>query len=191
MPLDGVVFLVTYHPVTLSHADPAHAVGQLIAALDGWPEARVVVTGVNADPGNSCISAAFAQWRDNRPHSVRLVNSLGNRRYVAAMGLAAAVIGNSSSGMIEAPAMGVPTVNLGDRQKGRLRAASIIDCGETAPEITAAVTAALDPEFRRRARQQVPPLGQGGASTRIKDILAEADLTGILQKHFHDWKGPQ
>ncbi len=186
MSLDGLVFLVTYHPVTLSGTDPALAVEQLLAALDRWPQARIVVTGVNADPGHSMVSAAFAAWQQRHPDRVRLVASLGNRRYVAAMALASAVIGNSSSGLIEAPAMGVPTINMGERQKGRLRAPSVIDCGETADEIAAAITTALDPAFRKRARTQSPPLGRGGASAKITEIIATADLDGILMKHFHD-----
>jgi UDP-hydrolysing UDP-N-acetyl-D-glucosamine 2-epimerase len=188
--LEGLVFLVTYHPVTLSGADPALAVGELLAALDRWPQAKIVVTGVNADTGNSAVSAAFTVWQARHPDRVRVVASLGHRRYMAAMTLAAAVIGNSSSGVIEAPAVGVPTVNLGDRQKGRLRAESVVDCGETEDEIAAAIATVLDPAFRQRARTQTPPLGRGGASAKIKDILATADLTGILMKHFHDLKVP-
>lgn len=189
MPLERPLFLVTYHPVTLSQADPAAAVTELLWALDQFPDAQVVITGVNADPGHSRISETFHRWADQHPQRVRLVESMGSLRYFGCMRLASAVIGNSSSGVIEAPALGVPTVNMGDRQRGRLRAPSIIDCPEQRDAITQAITLAQTPDFVDRARSQSACLEQGGTSARIREILANADLTDILVKKFHDAEG--
>ena len=96
------------------------------------------------------------------------------------------MIGNSSSGIVEAPALEVPTVNIGDRQKGRLRAASVIDCGETREEIYAAIEAALDGGFHLCPAAAESPYGGGDAATRIKEILNRADLAGIVVKRFFD-----
>ncbi len=179
-------FLVTYHPVTLGEDDPEHAVGALLDALDAFPDHQVLMTGVNADAGNDCIARAMARYAADRPERVAVFASLGQRRYLSAMKHCAAVLGNSSSGIIEAPAMGVPTVNLGDRQRGRLRTASIIDCRERHEDIVSAITRALSPEVVEAARMQQPVRGGGGTAKRIATILKEVDLDGILVKPFHD-----
>jgi UDP-N-acetylglucosamine 2-epimerase len=97
-----------------------------------------------------------------------------------------AVIGNSSSGIVEAPALGVPTVNIGSRQKGRLRAPSIIDCAGNKNDIADAISRALEPGFRAALKTMTPPYGAGGASEKIKAHLKTADLATIADKSFHD-----
>jgi UDP-N-acetylglucosamine 2-epimerase (non-hydrolysing)/GDP/UDP-N,N'-diacetylbacillosamine 2-epimerase (hydrolysing) len=179
-------FLVTYHPVTLSDEDPAKAVGELLAALDKFPSHRVVITGVNADSGWNSISRSFSEYIKANTDRVSLHTSLGRLRYLSAMKHAAAVIGNSSSGIVEAPAMKVPTVNIGERQRGRVRATSVIDCAEKADNITAAVEKALSGEFRKTLPGVRNPYGEGGASKRIQEILKGTDLSGILMKRFHN-----
>ena len=99
---------------------------------------------------------------------------------------AALVIGNSSSGIIEAPALNVPTVNIGERQKGRIRAASVVDCTEDQAAIEAAIEKAMDPEFLGGAENMDYPFGTPGAANRIKQTLVDTDLNGILIKRFHD-----
>ena len=99
---------------------------------------------------------------------------------------AAAVIGNSSSGLIEAPALGVPTINIGDRQKGRLRAPSVIDCGSNESAIRAALLRAVDPVFHTAAKHQRPPYGGGGAALRIVAALKDVSLMQLSTKRFHD-----
>lgn len=180
------LLLVTYHPVTLSRRDPAEAAVELTAALDRFPEAEVVVTGVNADPKASAIDAVFARWVDENHARARLFTSLGFLRYLSLMTQAAAVVGNSSSGLIEAPAIGVPTVNIGERQAGRLRAASVIDCGEQRDQIVAALATALAAENRNRAATGTTPYGRSGASARIAALLRDLPLEGLLTKRFHD-----
>lgn len=183
-------FLVTYHPVTLSGADQSQAVAELAAALDAFPHHHVVVTGVNADPGHDEVSQGFARWRQTRHEGLVMVETLGQRRYYGAMRWCDAVVGNSSSGLLEAPAAKIPSVNIGPRQRGRVRAASVIDCGESRDEITSALLRALDPAFRAVAAVAPYPFGTPGASKRIAAILRDARLEGILMKRFHDLPVP-
>ncbi|NQU61757.1 MAG: UDP-N-acetylglucosamine 2-epimerase (hydrolyzing) [Rhodospirillales bacterium] len=179
-------FLVTYHPVTLSNDDPAEGLGEMLAALDEFPDFDVVLTGVNSDPGHDTVARLLAGYVEANPARVSMHASLGQLRYLSAMKYAAAVIGNSSSGIVEAPALGAPTVNIGDRQKGRLRAPSIIDCGSATDDIAQAIERALNPGFRSGLKEINLPYGSSGASKKIKNILKTADLSGIVQKPFHD-----
>ncbi len=179
-------FLVTYHPATLNADDPGRGMAELLAALESFPEHKILITGTNADLGYSRIGQALRAYMDAHPGRAVSVASLGQQRYLSALRLADCMIGNSSSGLVEAPAMKVPTVNVGTRQKGRLRAASVLDCEERRDAIRDAVVKALSPAFRRPAFAEDPPYGGPGASARIKDILATFPLEGITMKSFHD-----
>lgn len=189
-PLRPPVFLVTYHPVTLRQDSEAVAVAALLRALDAFPQARVVVTGVNADAGNRQVAALMDQWVAANCDRASLHVSLGQRRYLAAMKRSACVIGNSSSGLIEAPAAGVPTVNIGDRQAGRLRGPSVIDCAEDTAAIVSAIARALDPDFRRLAFSTAPPYGGGGVARAVLDVLKRVDPAALTRKPFHDGTDP-
>lgn len=178
--------MISYHPVTLSNAAPAVAVKEMLAALDAFADYRVVISGVNADTGNSEIAAVVQRFAANNEGRALFVDSLGHRRYLSALNFAETLIGNSSSGIVEAPSVGTPSVNIGDRQKGRLRAASVIDCGESRLEIEDAITRALDPDFLKTAWQVEPPYGRSGASVKIKNVLATVSLENIITKPFHD-----
>lgn len=180
----GPLFLITYHPVTLND-DPTAGIKALLTALDEFPQARILITGVNADTGNSSIAAAFSAFAQANAKRTLVVGSLGHHRYLSALALADMVIGNSSSGLIEAPAVGVPTIDIGDRQKGRLRAKSVIHCPADAPAIAAAMRRGLSTEFRALCRTQTPPYGKGGCSSKIKDVLKEFDLAQHTMKSFY------
>lgn len=186
LPTSLPLFVVTYHPVTLAENGGEGAMQSLCDALAEFPDATILVTGVNADPGNAAIRKLIMALTSGHGSTIVARESLGQRRYLSALRQAAVVIGNSSSGLIEAPAAGVPTVNIGPRQRGRLRAPSVIDCGETASEIAAAIRRALDPAFREAAFRTAPPYGSGGAAMMITRILREVRLDGILMKSFHD-----
>lgn len=186
LPLRDPVLLVTYHPVTLRDSDERAAVDAMVAALDTVAEARVVITGVNADPGRTVVARRLADYAARHPRRVSLHESLGQRRYLSVMREAAAVVGNSSSGVIEAPALGVPTVNIGARQKGRLKAPSVIDCGETANEIAGAIARVMEPAFRRRIADQHLPYGGGGTARKIAAVLKSVDLGRLKYKIFRD-----
>ena len=141
-------FLITYHPVAM---DPDSAVAgcvELLAALDRYPEARLIITGANADAGGRAICSLLSAYAGLNGDRVLFSSSLGQVCYLSAMKHCRLLIGNSSSGIVEAPALKTATVNIGDRQQGRLKAASIIDCGASRDEITEAIDRALAPGFQ-------------------------------------------
>lgn len=177
--------LVTLHPTTARRGADAANVAALLGALAEIDDRSFVFTGVNADPGYRMIDDAIKSFVAARPKQARLFASLGSERYWAALRLADAVVGNSSSGIVEAPAVDIPSINIGDRQLGRLRAASIIDC----PADTAAIGAALKAIFDGRFRADpavTPPYGRGGASEKIAGTLRTIELRAAFPKHFHD-----
>jgi UDP-hydrolysing UDP-N-acetyl-D-glucosamine 2-epimerase len=185
--LDAPVFAVTYHPVTLNAQDPAIAANALISALERFPTANIVFTGVNADPGNSTIANVIRAFTEANPARARFFDSLGQQRYLSLLQNADAVIGNSSSGLIEAPALRVPTVNVGERQRGRLKAVSVIDCADDTESIVQAIERALSPQFRAQLPADVSLYGKGQAAPQIKQVLKTYDLSNILMKKFFDF----
>lgn len=188
-PARGVL-AVTYHPVTL--ADD-HGVGPVLAlgeALALFPDMQLVITGVNADPGSSAVAQgmqrlAKAHGTNARGRAV-LVPSLGHARYLALVKAAAAVVGNSSSGIIEAPALGTPTVNIGPRQDGRLRAPSVIDCAQTPNAIAGALTQALSPAMQAHAARCATPYAGDNTCAQIVDALKSVPLEDLLIKRMHE-----
>ena len=183
---DAGYFLITVHPATLCDDDPAAEIEALLTALDGFAEHTAVFTGVNADSGSDTIARRIGEYVAGHPRSARLFQSLGQQRYLSAMKHAVAVVGNSSSGIIEAPACGVPTVNIGPRQDGRLRAASVIDCAADPSSVGKALERALDPAFRDICAHGEKPYGLPGASARIADVLRRTDPHTLRRKSFHD-----
>lgn len=185
--LDAPYLLVTYHPVTAMDEEPADAFAALAAALEGFPQHRAVFTYPNADNGGQAIIAQIEALAAAHPERYCAVPSLGSRRYLATLAGAAAVVGNSSSGIIEAPALGVPTVNIGVRQQGRLAAASVLHCAARREAIAAALGQALAPAFAATCRGVVSPYGRGNAAAAITGVLADAPLPA--HKRFHDLPG--
>ncbi len=181
-------FLVTHHPVTLQTGDQGAAIRTLLEVLDGF-DGTIVITGVNADPGNAALRREVQRFAATRRDRVLAVESLGARRYLSAVAIVDAVVGNSSSGLIEAPSLGTPTVDIGDRQRGRLYAPSVIHCNEDATEIRLAVEQALSDDHRAIARQCCTPYGEPGAGKRIAEILSKYPLDGLLIKQFHNLVG--
>jgi UDP-hydrolysing UDP-N-acetyl-D-glucosamine 2-epimerase len=181
--------VVTFHPATADE-EPADAQFQrLLDALDGIPDLFTLFTGANADAAGRSINALMERYAAGRPGRAASFASLGQRRYLSLLAASDLVIGNSSSGIIEAPSLGVPTVNIGDRQDGRARAPSVIDCGTGTRDIGRAIARALAPEFRAACARRETPYGTGGASRAIVDVLATAELGGLLAKGFVDRGG--
>ena len=180
------LFLITYHPVTLKEDGGAGGLSALLGALECFSDATMVFSGVNSDFGHARLRERIASFVAADPRRRIAVESLGYRRYLGAMQSAAAVIGNSSSGLIEAPALGVPTVNIGNRQKGRLRSATVIDCAEDQQAIWAAINRALSPTFREDAARTAPAYRCGGAAQHIVNVLKNMPLTQLSAKRFHD-----
>lgn len=181
-------FLVTFHPVTLQDGDPGAAMRTLLGVLDDF-KGSILVTGVNADPGNAAVRREVERFAADRPDRVRAVESLGAQRYLSAVAAVDVVVGNSSSGLIEAPSVGTPTVDVGDRQRGRLFAPSVVHCDEDADAIRLAVEQALSPAHRALAQQRQTPYGEPGAARRIAAIVRDHPLDGLLLKRFHDLPG--
>jgi UDP-N-acetylglucosamine 2-epimerase (non-hydrolysing) len=176
--------LVTYHPVTLLEEDPTQSFIALLDALEKFPEHQIILTYPNADNGGRAIIPLLEAYAQRQPGRVLAIPSLGFRRYLSAVSMADAVVGNSSSGIIEVPAFGIPTVNIGARQKGRLAADSVLHCEPTAESIGLALNQALSDEFAEIGKMAVNPYGQGNAAEVIVSVLEHFD--GTLHKSFHD-----
>ena len=184
--LQAPVFLVTFHPVTLEHATAGAQVQQLFDALDRFPEHQIIFTKANADTDGQVINEMIDRFAAINPQRCLAVASLGLKRYLSAMKICSAVIGNSSSGILEAPIFKVPTVNIGDRQKGRLRVKSILDCEADTNAISQAIETALTESFRHDIRDLIHPSEQADTAQKIVRMLATVDLQGIIKKSFHD-----
>lgn len=180
---DGPFLLVSFHPETLA-VDPQSQLQAVLTAVDGLADFNLLLSGSNADPGGREIDRAFAALAARRPDAV-FVPSLGSRHYIAALRHADAMLGNSSSGLYEAPSFSTPCVNIGDRQKGRLRAPCVFDCPADSAAILVALDQALDWGRRNDRAHSVNPFGDGQAARRIVDRLAEVrEPRSLLRKEF-------
>ncbi len=182
--LKNPILLVTYHPTTRSTMSVTEEIDQVLLALENFSHCTIVFTGVNADPGNAEVSTRIAKFVQRDPKLRSLHASLGQNKYLSLLNLCDVVIGNSSSGIIEAPAFGKPTINIGNRQDGRLRANSIIDVGVTKQEIQTAIETALSPTWRERCAQTVSSYKSSNTAQLIADTLKNADFN--LHKTFFD-----
>jgi UDP-hydrolysing UDP-N-acetyl-D-glucosamine 2-epimerase len=178
---DRRLFLVTFHPETLL-ADSLPNCRQMLRALENFPESHVIFTGSNADPQARKIDDLVKDWVKNHYNSV-FHQSLGTKRYVSAIAEADVVIGNSSSGLYEAPSFSTPTVNIGDRQAGRVRAESIIDSAPNSEDITLAINLALRWDKKNEIKN---PYGDGNSALRIASILTDISEPKVLvRKSFN------
>lgn len=180
--LDKPFFLVTYHPVTLGHEPPEASFQAITKSLDNFPEHQVILTYPNADDGGRRIIPLLEAYAAQHPDRVLALPSLGQKRYLSAVKHAAAVLGNSSSGIIEVPSFNVPTVNIGTRQQGRLCADSVIHCQPDTASITQAIRKALE----MTGLTTHNPYGKGDASQQIISFIKQANLD--LIKTFYDLK---
>ena len=179
------VLLVTQHPATVRPNATDAALGALFSALDRVPEATVIFTKSNADVSGRRINAAVDEYVRGRA-GAQAYPSLGRLRYLSLLAEADVVVGNSSSGLIEAPALGTPTVDIGDRQRGRPKGPSVRGAAERTPDIAAAVEWALSPPAQELARRGRSPYGDGWAAARIRRMLGEVPLDGLFAKRFTD-----
>ncbi len=185
LSLDEPTLLVTFHPATLEFEDAEWQTGELLSALvtAGLP---VVFTAPNADTRGRSVRALIEAFVQSTPRTT-LVENLGTRAFFSMLSFASAMVGNSSSGIIEAPSFGLPVVNIGTRQDGRVRAKNVIDVGNRREEITVGIERALDPSFRASLRGMANPYDAGGAAELIADRLETVDLgPALITKRFHD-----
>lgn len=185
--LDRPYFSVTFHPVTLENNTAKMQIEELLSALDERPQYKYIITKANADPGNLEINDSIDKFVSTRENCVAH-ESLGIKRYLSLLKYSSGIIGNSSSGIVEAPVMKIPTINIGDRQKGRLRADSIIDCNPSKNEILAAIDKSQNEEFKSVCKNTVSLYGVGDTSVKIvetiKDFLINDKIN--LKKNFYD-----
>lgn len=185
--LSGDYGVVTYHPVTLDKNSGIDQFKELTSAMDEF-EMPFIITKANADAGGRRINSIIDKYASSR-NNVVAVTSLGVRRYLSAVREAAVVVGNSSSGIIEAPVLHVPTVNIGDRQKGRLMPESVISCEADKGKIVDAIKVALSDSFREIVQTMSNPFGNGTTSKQIVDIIGKAfEQQGSISivKSFYD-----
>ncbi len=177
--------LVTFHPVTLEYQDAGQQTDELLAALAqvGLP---AVITLPNADTAGREVRQRVLAFAERQPN-VAAVENLGTHAYFTAMSLAAAMVGNSSSGIVEAPSFALPVVNIGTRQGGRLRAANVLDVGYGREEIANALRRAISSDFRQTLQGLANPYGDGNGAARIVARLREVELDArLVRKRFHD-----
>jgi len=179
-------FLVTFHPVTLEKDDSERQFQNLLRALDSFPGINVILTKANADTEGRAINRSIDHYAAGHPMRCLAVTSLGMRRYLSALKYAAAAIGNSSSGIIEAPSFNIPTINIGDRQDGRIKAESIIDCEAESSLIELSIRKALSKEFRERLGAVKNPYEQVGTASRIVEEISLFCEAASMKKRFHD-----
>lgn len=182
--------ICTYHPVTMDMEGVERQISNFIKAISYFPNIRFIVTKSNADQGGSKINKMLDE-AEKKINNLSVYTSLGIQKYLSLMKHAELVLGNSSSGIVEAPAFRVPTVNIGDRQRGRLQSGSVINCGDTVTNIVEAVKIALSDEHRKKCLHVISPYGDGQAAEKIAKKAVETVLTGRidLKKRFYDLKG--
>ena len=180
--------LLTFHPVTLEAGTAEEQVDALLDAcrhLDS--DIHFLFTMPNADTGGRVIIEKIEAFVGEMGRRAHAATSLGQVNYWSALQHVDAVVGNSSSGLLEAPTFKVGTVNIGDRQKGRLMATSVINCEPTSGAIEDAICKVLGDSFREIVRRTENPLGDGGASERIFEVISSVELDAqLIKKHFHD-----
>ena len=184
--LTDLTILVTYHPVTLSDSNPLDEINALFEALDEHPELRVIFTMPNSDTGGKVIAEAIEQYATQHTNRVRAYKSLGMKRYLSVMKYCAAVVGNSSSGIVETPSFHIPTLNIGSRQDGRIAAESVYNCATDNASISAGLNHILSPKFRAIASKSQNPYEKKGTAQAIFDVISTYPLEGIIQKKFYD-----
>jgi len=189
--LNKPYFVVTYHPVTLIDGGDSDALINLISALNDYPNYKVLMSYPNADTDNGELIRILDNFHKNNQDRVFLFKSLGQLKYLSVLKHCKAVLGNSSSGLIESPSFGIPTLNIGDRQKGRLAGATVVNCDSTQSSITQGLSTILSSEFREVCIKEENPYGIGNTSEKIVSKLASHRLDGLIKKQFYDLSDEQ
>ena len=184
--IDDKTILVTYHPVTLGNRTAKEDIDDFIAALDERKDLRIIFTMPNSDTGGQAIVEAINSFVSNNPQRAKAFKSLGVLRYLSVMQQVAAVVGNSSSGLVEVPSFGIPTLNIGDRQKGRMAADSVYNCETDKQSVLKGLDIVLSEEFKQKAAATQNPYDKEGTAQAIFKVISTYPLDGLRQKHFYD-----
>lgn len=186
-PLDLAYMSVTYHPVTHEADQAEEQICQLLQAIDLFPDMQFIFTKANADAGNRKINERIEKFALEHSNC-RFFESLGIKRYLSLLKYSNGIIGNSSSGIVEAPSLKIPTVNIGNRQSGRLQAESIINCQPVKEDIAKAIRASQNEAFKAKCKIVQNPYGNGNTSElivkKIKEFLTQGNTN--LMKKFYD-----
>jgi GDP/UDP-N,N'-diacetylbacillosamine 2-epimerase (hydrolysing) len=178
--------LVTFHSVTLENATAEKQFGNLLQVLDELIDTKIIFTKANADTDGRVINDMIDKFVMMRPEKACAHTSLGQIRYLSTMQYMDAVVGNSSSGLIEVPSFSIGTINIGDRQRGRVRATSVIDCEPTIDDIKKAFKTLYSKLFQEKLSTVKNPHGSGSVSKKVLEILRHQNLSEILKKKFYD-----
>lgn len=180
--------LVTFHPVTLESSTSREQFENLLKALDELKDTNLIFTKSNADTEGRIINELIDKYVAGNKHKAICFASLGQKRYLSALQYVDAMVGNSSSGLYEAPAFKIGTINIGDRQKGRKKALSVIDCSSELPSIIQALEKLYSKEFKEELKNFKNPYGEGGTANKIKEVLKSFSFENILKKSFFNLK---
>jgi GDP/UDP-N,N'-diacetylbacillosamine 2-epimerase (hydrolysing) len=178
--------LITYHPVTLETCTSEKQFISLLEVLDELEETHLIFTKPNADTDGRIIIQLIDEFVAKKPGERMAFTSLGQMRYLSAMKYVDGVVGNSSSGIIEAPSFRIGTINIGDRQTGRIKCESIIDCEPETESIRKAIKTLFSDSFRKSLPKVKNTYGDGGSTEKIVEVLKERNITGILKKKFYN-----
>ncbi|MFH5831635.1 UDP-N-acetylglucosamine 2-epimerase [Halalkalibaculum sp. DA384] len=184
--LGSPTFLVTYHPVTLEKKTAESQINTLLRAIDEFPEAKVIFTMPNADTDGRVIIKRINDYVQKNSDRCVAFTSLGQRRYLSALKHVDVVIGNSSSGLVEVPSFKKPTVDIGDRQRGRVAGPTVIHTKTNIEDIGKGIQKALKNDFITSTREQLNPYDNGFSSEKMIPILKEVELNNIIKKQFYD-----
>lgn len=184
--LDKNTILVTYHPVTLGPDSMKRDIDAFISLLEERKDLRIIFTMPNSDNGSEVIVDAINEFVNNNKDRAVAFKSLGLKRYLSVMKEVGAVVGNSSSGIVEVPSFGIPTLNIGDRQKGRLAAESVVNCGTDKESIKSGLNKVLSTDFQNFCKTVENPYGKENTAEEIFKVISSYPLDNIIQKHFYD-----
>jgi GDP/UDP-N,N'-diacetylbacillosamine 2-epimerase (hydrolysing) len=177
--------LITFHPVTLETATAANQMQELLAALAQLKDTQLIFTLPNADTDGRALIEMVQNFVKQHPNA-RAYDSLGQLRYLSCILHVDGVVGNSSSGLAEVPSFKKGTINIGDRQRGRLQAESVINCEPTRENITTALVQLYSADFQTSLHKVINPYGEGGASKKVVNTLKSYPVEGIVKKFFYD-----
>ncbi|MCH4155205.1 MAG: UDP-N-acetylglucosamine 2-epimerase [Muribaculaceae bacterium] len=178
--------LITFHPATLDSISPRVQCENLLNALDEHSDYKVIFTYPNSDTDGRVIIEMIEDYAIRNPNRVAVFQSLGMRRYLSTLHYVAAEVGNSSSGIVEVPSIGIPTLNIGIRQRGRIAAESVFTCGVTAGEISKGLDTVLSTRMRELARTVKNPYEQPDTINKMVKAICDTPLDGITLKKFYD-----
>lgn len=184
--IDSKTILVTYHPVTLGNNSSEQDITEFLATLEERKDLRIIFTMPNSDTGGQVIFDAIESFVKRNPDRSKVFKSLGVLRYLSTMRQCAAVVGNSSSGLVEVPSFGIPTLNIGDRQKGRIASDSVYNCETDKESVLLGLEKVLSTEFRKKAAKTVNPYEKADTANSIFRTISTFPLECLNQKHFYD-----